>query len=191
MDKQKNDYAPIHIYKPSGSTQGGLAIVCVFVVVHFSVIVRTGLEIGWFFLALLPIYALILWLLIIYSNQQHLAIYEDGLEYCLGNNRTFSRWEDMRRFESRSAGRSRILGIYTIATQKRQEGNSFERLLLMLRYPDFIPLSTVVRVPTRWDGCWTGMIVDTNKLADTEFGRAILPYAPHLFEYRKEKVKNL
>lgn len=187
--KQKNDESPIRVFKPSGMMQFGLGLVIVLLVIHFSVMMNLGAELGMFMFLLLFFYAFIIWLLMISMSQQHLAIYEDGLEYRMGGNRIFSRWEDLQRFESRASGKSRILGIATLAVEKRQEGNAFERFLLMGRYENFIPLQ-IVRVPTRWDGCWTGMVVDSAKFAETDFGRELLHYAPHLFEYGKEKAKN-
>jgi hypothetical protein len=188
MEKQKNNSMPIRVYKPSGWMQFGLGLMIVFIVIHFSIMMRMGLEAGWFFLILVPLYGLILWMLLISSTQQHLAIYENGLEYRVGNNRRFSIWEDMQRFEIRPQGKSSVIGIYTSHLEKRYEGSAVERLLLH-GYKDFIPL-TVVRVPTRWDGCWSGAVVDTVKFAETDFGRELLHYAPHLFDYSKEKQKH-
>lgn len=186
--KHKNDEMPIRLYKPSGWMQFGLGLMIIFVVVHFSIIMRIGLESGWFMLIFLPVYAFILWMLVISSNQQYLAIYEDGIEHRMGSTISFSRWEDLERFEIRPQGKSTIIGIYTTAIEKRHEGSSIERFLLG-GYKDLIPLS-VVSVPSRWDGCWTGSVVDTAKFANTELGSDLLHYAPQLFEYGKEKNKN-
>jgi hypothetical protein len=187
MQKQKNDSAPLQVYKPSGWMQLGLAAAIIFVVVHFSIMMRAGMEVGWFFLILIPLYGFILWLLLISSSQQHLAIYENGLEYRMGNNRRFSRWEDMRHFEIRSQGKSSIIGIYSSHIEKRQDGSFIERLLSS-SHTDLIPLS-VVHVPIRRVNWWTRSVVDTAKFAESELGRELLHYAPQLFEDTEEKNK--
>jgi hypothetical protein len=189
MQKQKNSSMPLQVYKPSGWMQFGLAVAIIFIVVHFSIMMRAGMEVGWFFLILIPIYGFILWILLISSTQQHLAIYENGLEYRMGGNRRFSRWEDMRHFEIRPQGKSSVIGIYSSHIEKRHEGSFIERLLSS-SHNDLIPLS-VVHVPSRRINWWTRSIVDTEKFAETDFGRELLHYAPHLFEDGEEKAKNL
>jgi hypothetical protein len=48
----------------------------------------------------------------------------------------------------------------------------------------------MVSLPTQWIGFFQGSTVDTEKLLNTEFGQELYRFAPHLFEYGKEKAKN-
>jgi hypothetical protein len=184
--KLKNDEMPIKVYKPSGMRKFILVVAIIFIMIHFIIMFRAGSDLGGMMLVFIPFYALLLWILIIQSTQQYLAFYESGLEYRIGNNRIFSRWEDLRSLEIRGSGKSRTVGITTTALEKRQEGNGLERILVGYN-TDFIPLS-VLSVPTQRDG-WTSLAVDTESFAQTDFGRELLHYAPQLFEVAKEKAK--
>jgi hypothetical protein len=188
MDKPKNDEMPIRVYKPSGWAQLVTWLIVTMMLGFFALLIQAGDKVTWLMVFFIPFYGFILWALFLSNTQRYLAIYEDGLEYRFGGTVSFSRWEDLRRFESRASGKSSVLGIYTSHLEKRHDGNGFERFLLG-GYDDFIPLNLVL-VPTRWDGCWTGAVVDTAKMAETEFGRELLHYAPQLLEERKEKQKH-
>jgi hypothetical protein len=199
MDKAKRGEMPIRIYKPSRWIQFFAALLTVFAILLLYLV-----NLSYCSIPIIIWYSYVIWALLIISTQEQLAIYKTGLEYRLGNNRIFSCWEDLQRFEIRDKGRSQRIGVSSTKLEKRQEGNRLDKLLLSNRYTDFIPFHLIdvpayYVNPQKFEKILLGYVpvandsqplVDIAKFAETDFGRELLHYAPQLFEASEEKQKN-
>jgi hypothetical protein len=176
--KLKNHEMPIRVYKPSRTLQLALGVAtALFYAISASLVLDFKEEFNWLLIFTILFFAVSIWVLIISMSQKHLAIFENGLEYRIGSNRFFSRWQDLQCFESRNIGRS-TFGISSNAIERLQEGTRLENLVMLYAYPnDFIPLDILDAA-------------DTDTLAKTDFGRELAHYAPQLFENGNEKQKH-
>jgi hypothetical protein len=127
-----------------------------------------------------PLYGYVFWSLIIGISQTSITVYEDGLEWQRGGAKLFVRWEDLYELGRKPAGGSVSFGIY-LNHSIEPEVNGFAEKLIFGRATNFITLTGIVDVPSYWAGFGKGQMLDTYKFADTEFGRELMRYAPHLF----------
>jgi hypothetical protein len=192
--KNKRGGEIINIYTPALWIKLTLALVSVIMLgFHFPVMLWTSQTVEEFpviiFVFLLPLYTWLLWYTIIIWTQTRLIVYEDGIEIQRGASSFFSPWENMRHFGLYSYAQKNRYGIF-LHEKVQPEAQGLVEKLFYGWSSNFIMLNEFVYVPWRWVGFFQGYTVDVSKLRDTEFGRQLLQYAPHLFEYGKEKQKN-
>lgn len=127
--------------------------------------------------------ALLLWYSIIFSTQSRVTVYEEGIEIEQGNSKVFTTWDNISHFGLRWAGRNQQRGLVLYEDVQPQAGG-IEKLFYGWK-TKFLSLTPFVNLPRK--GIFS-MEVDTEKLLETEFGKTIYEFAPHLFD--SEKAKN-
>ena len=120
----------------------------------------------------------------------------EGILVCTNHKRYASTWDSLHNLDILTMPRETVIGIRS-AVSITVEENKGVLAALARSFPSgiedeyFLPLSPIINIPTRRMSVWSGdTMIDFDKLAQTEFGRDLLHYAPHLFEDSKEKQKN-
>lgn len=130
---------------------------------------------------MIPLYGMI-FLLAMLSASRKLLIYEEGIEQHYGSRRSFIPWDDLSHIEWRRQGKSSIVGIVTHhEIQDEVTGGKIENFLHKRHHKNFLVLSGVVPLPTKWRK-WLKIDIDYEKFQRTEFGTILKTYAPHLFD---------
>jgi hypothetical protein len=115
-----------------------------------------------------------------------LSVYEDGIEYQIGESYIFSTWDNINAFELRqeevgSRGSSYFVPLPFLILFREAETisePSFSDKWAFRRHSKYhIPLYQVLRIPLI-----RSKEIDYKSLRTTEFGQYLLEYAPHIFE---------
>lgn len=136
----------------------------------------------------LPFYLWMAWYTFTFCYQTRLIVYESGIEIQRGSSRFFSNWGNMSHF-GRAGFNTKYHGIL-LFERITPETNNFIDKLFYGGSRQFMEFGDIISFPKRWAGFFQGMAVDTEKLLETDFGRDIYQFAPHLFELEKEKAKH-
>jgi hypothetical protein len=140
------------------------------------------------FLFLIPLYTGLLWYTVILCTQTRLIVYEDGLELQRGGSRFFSPWENISHFGRHGSGKNSSYGVY-LYERVQPEVDGFAEKLFYGWSSDYMALSNLVSIPSRWVSLFEGSKVDTARLVETPFGQDVYRFAPQLFKVSEEKVK--
>lgn len=196
MNKAKREDAPIRVYRPTwliiaSNCLIGLPLFSILAFLVWAFLERNMGRFDIFAIVMLVvifvIQACLLWYLYILIFQTRLILYEDGLDLQQGSAHYFTNWENMSHFGGRSSGKAVQFGIYLHAPIQQEPSNFLERVSFG-KESNFLPITYVMLMPRRWS--LGSVTVDSQALSQTQFGRELLHYAPHLFEYGKEKAKN-
>lgn len=194
MDKPKNDETPIRVY---GTTWYyklatfmfiflflvGVTLLKDYAPLRDYLAVRCGWPLGILFMVYLCV------IFLIDGTQQHLAIYETGLEHRQGTIISFAKWENLSHFGNLKG----FPCIISNALIEQRGGRWFEKFHVTSLNDDVIRLPQECGVPIHFVKDKDGKVdrqVNIEMLLTTDFGRDLLHYAPHLFEYGREKAKN-
>ena len=131
--------------------------------------------------------AFLVWYALILTMQTQMTVSEEGIEFQQGGARWFITWDNISHFGKRYYGRQQQVGIF-LHEQVEPEVTGLADKLFFGRKKDFIDLYQLVDIPRRF-GIFRRPI-NFEKLAETDFGRDVAYYAPHLLqEPKKEKPK--
>jgi hypothetical protein len=203
----KNTDKPLYVYKASASESRFaqfLGVLMLLILIPFLIGASSSDSLRGLIVFVSPLILGAIYFMWMFSAEQSLAVYENGLEYRFRKSRLFSRWEDLQRFEDRGTPRRPVRGISTAKLEKDYRWNTFDRVYFGSEEENFIPFF-IVALPTRiinpqqFEKTGVGYVawpdkservIDTAKFAETKFGRELLHYAPQLFEATEEKAKN-
>jgi hypothetical protein len=141
-----------------------------------------------FLLFILLFDAWMLWYGYIFMTQTRVFVSEEGIELQRGGSRQFAAWENISHFGIKGGGKNQQRGIYLYDKVTPQTSGIAERLFFG-RKTAFIPIGLALNLPTHWG--FFRKDINLEKLAQTDFGRDVAMYAPHLLEEaEKDKRKN-
>jgi hypothetical protein len=178
--KKINSFTPHWGYK---ATFAALGIVAALAhVIIFRLIPGMSLVPLPVIIALLGIDAFLLWFGIIFGTQSRVSIYEEGIELERGNSRVFTAWDNISHFGIKHGGKNQQRGLW-LHEAVQPEASGIEKLLFGWK-TNFISLAQYVPLPKK---DIFSREIDTEKLLETEFGKTVYEYAPHLFDVEKAK----
>jgi hypothetical protein len=178
--KKMNSFTPHWGYKATFAALGiGTALAHV---IMFRLIPDMGLIPLPAIIALLGLDAFLLCFGIIFGTQSRVTVYEEGIELERGNSRVFTTWDNISHFGIRHGGKNQQRGLW-LHEAVQPEASGIEKLLFG-RKTNFIALAQYVPLPKK---DIFSREIDTGKLLETEFGKTVYEYAPHLFDVEKAK----
>jgi hypothetical protein len=167
-----------------GNLRPAIVMIEVVIAVHVVVaaLVVDGRDVAFWVvnLVLFAMYMAFFGVMAFQATQIIVTVYETGIDWRRGGSHVFATWDNIDRIGRKDEGDAASFGIYLReAVAPAVDGWLSRRLFA--GPVDYIRLIPTVRVPTTFQGR-KGNVVDWQAFADTDFGRDVARYAPHLLE---------
>lgn len=190
MENTKHKRLTGKTYKPEGMLYWGLLLGLLLMLIHFLLMISFWREEFMWAITfiLLPLYGYGIWEMFIRATQTSITLYKDGIEWQRGGSRLFTTWDNVSHLGCHGKGESMSYGIF-LHKKVKPEVNGLIESLAYGRESNYILLTGLLSIPTQWS-FRRDTTIDLDKLSQTDFGRTLMHYAPHLFEKGKGKPKH-